>query len=591
LKIENCKLVIGKERRRWSVAVRIVAVSLLMICGVAAQAQPLSNALFSNQKYGIQVTTNGVIVWPTNLFTTNANLFPPGNGSGDMLRVNNLSDVANPTTARANIGAETKRTYNVLDYGADYFGLIDSTLAIRNCIAAAGVKGEVVYPPGGTFLHAGALEPLSDQTWLLVGATLKRANESTVAFVTPITTLSGLHTITVASTNGFFVGMDVTVFNGASFDPDNHRITAMTSTTITFGTDFTVSFPSGGTLVSACEQIKAVNIPRVRIFGGEMDGNRANNTSLQKWQVNVEIYLASDGGVIRDTYIHDAQSEGIEFAGTNPLVDHVRIENCQGNGVHFFAAEHPIIRGSKVKGVNKSGTATGHADGCVIASNVVGDWIVEDCWLEDGISGVGSFDSTDNSRLLIHGCTFTNFTNLAIDAALPDTTDVSDAIITDNKFFNAGIVQFSNSSADSTSVYGPKNITFNNNILEDTRTIFTLTRGVTFFGQHPLEFHHDANSCSAYRLPGFSRERQSVNWRRLRLLYAVGQPANCQHEQHQHCHQWKPFAQSVQRGHSFSNASSHQLLGKKQHDHRPNRFGIRELGRDFGERRLHRRRK
>jgi hypothetical protein len=74
------------------------------------------------------------------------------------------------------------------------------------------------------------------------------------------------------------------------------------------------------------------------------------------------------------------------------------------------------------------------------------------------------------------------FHELAIDAALPDTTDVSDAIITDNKFFNAGIVQFSNSSADSTSVYGPKNITFNNNILEDTRTIFTLTRGVTFSG-------------------------------------------------------------------------------------------------------------
>jgi hypothetical protein len=403
---------------------------------------------------------------------------------GKLSIASNLLDVASIAAARSNLVVETKRTFNVLDYivGSPGTNAANDTLGIRAARDAAGTNSILTFPAGKTFLTAGALEPLTDQTWMAYGAIIKRANETKVTFATPITTLAGNHTITVASTNGFFVGMDVSVFNGASFDASRHRILSMTATTITIGTDFTTAFASGGTLVTAFAQIEAVNVPRVRILGGEFDGNQANNASLQKWQLNVEIYLSSDGGVIRDTYIHDAQSEGIELAGVNVLVDHVRIENCQGNGIHLFATEHPVIRSSKVKNCNLSGTATGHADGCVIASNVVGDWIVENCWLENGISGVGSFDSTDNSRLLVHGCTFTNFTQYAIEANLPDGTDVSDAIVTDNKFFNAAVVSFVNNGSDSTSASGPKSIIFAKNLLEDTRTIFTLTRGVTFSG-------------------------------------------------------------------------------------------------------------
>lgn len=403
-----------------------------------------------------------------------------GGGSGDMLAANNLSELTATATARANLGAETRRTFNVLDYGATGNGVTDDTLAIRAAITAAGTNSTVSFPSGKTFLHRGALEPLTDQTWNLYGAKLKRANESTVNFSTAITT-SGAQTITVASTNGFFVGMDVTVFNGSSFDTSVHRITSMTATTITMGTVFTTAFPSGGTLVSAFPQISAVNVPRVRIFGGELDGNQSNNTSLQKWQLNVEIYLASDGGVIRDTYIHDAQSEGIELAGVNVLVDHVRVENCQGNGIHLFATEHPVIRACKIKNVNLSGTATGHSDGCVIASNVVGDWIVEGCWLENGISGIGSFDSTDDSRLLIHGCTFTNFTT-SIEGTMPTSANVSDVIATDNKFFNAGVITFNEVSGDGTDTNGVKNITFSDNQLTDTKAVFVLARSVTFSG-------------------------------------------------------------------------------------------------------------
>lgn len=490
--------------------------SALLICSAAAFAQVQSPIVVTNTaqlaafnvgtvKAAILVSTNGNVefAYDKNATTaTNTSATDPiiesvsggrwfgkkigsgVGGSGDVVAANNLSEfTATGPQARANLGAETKSTFNVLDYitGSAGTNAANDTLGIRAAITAAGTNRTLTFPSGSTFLTAGSLEPLAGQTWIMHGAKIKRANETTVNFSTAITT-SGAQTITVSSTNGFFVGMDVSVFNGSSFDVSSHRITAMTATTITMGTAFTTAFPSGGTLVTAFPQIRAVNVPRVRIYGGEFDGNRANNTSLQKWELNVEVYLASDGGMIREAYIHDAQSEGIEAAGVNILIEHNRIEDCQGNGIHLFATEHPIIRGNKIKNVNLSGTATGHADGCVIASNVVGDWIVEDNWLENGIGGVASFDSTDNSRLLVHGNTFTNLTTYAIEGAMPVGANVSEAIITDNKFFNSAIVTFNEVSGDATDTNGVKNVTFNNNQLTDTKAVFVLTRGVIFSG-------------------------------------------------------------------------------------------------------------
>jgi hypothetical protein len=370
---------------------------------------------------------------------------------------------------------------NVLWFGAKGDGATDDTLALRDAITIGGSNATLLYPGGRTFLKSGALEPLSDQTWLMHGAKHKRANQVTVATATAITT-SGVQTVTVGSTNGFYVGMDVTVFNGGSFDASTHRITSMTSTTMTLGTLFTTAFPSGGTVVSAFAQIKAVNVPRVRIFGGEVDGNQANNAALQKWELSAEIYLASDGGTVREVYIHDAQAEGIELAGINPLVEHCRIEDCQGNGIHLFASVNAVVRENKIKNVNLSGTGTGHADGCVIASNAVGETKVLNNWLENGLSGIGSWDSTDDSKLIAIGNTFTNFATYAIECNVPDTADVSELIFIGNKFYNSAVVSFTDASADPASAFGPKNIIFKDNILTDTRLVFSLARGAIVSG-------------------------------------------------------------------------------------------------------------
>jgi hypothetical protein len=387
------------------------------------------------------------------------------------------------TDSQVNLTPLWSGSVNVLQYGAKGNGTTDDTLALRAAIAAAGNDRALIFPPGKTFILSGSLTPLQGQTWYCYGAKLKRADQVSVATATAITIGGPTRTVTVASTNGFYVGMDVTVFNGANYDPSSHRISAMTATTITMGTDFTVAFASGGTVVSSFSQISmGTSAPRVRIFGGEWDGNKANNTLLQKWDLNKEIQIASDGGVIRDVYVHDAQSEGIYLGGVNVIIDHARVEDCQGNGIHLSACEHPLVQNSKVKNCNLSGTATGHSDGCIIASNTVGDAKIVDCWVENGISGVGSFDSTDNSRMLVTGTTFTNFVTYAFEGSLPDGLDVSELILAKNKFYNAGSLYFSNNGSDSTSASGTKNIILSENILSDTKIIATLARGMLMSG-------------------------------------------------------------------------------------------------------------
>jgi parallel beta-helix repeat protein len=114
------------------------------------------------------------------------------------------------------------------------------------------------------------------------------------------------------------------------------------------------------------------------------------------------MYYNGDRNIIHDCYVHDCQSEGIEVGGVGVVVDNCTVLNCQGNGIHLFGAAAPKITRNYVKNCNLAGTGPGHADGCIIASNTVGDAVISQNYVENGISGIASWDSDDDSEPDLH---------------------------------------------------------------------------------------------------------------------------------------------------------------------------------------------
>ena len=394
---------------------------------------------------------------------------------GDELVANQGGTARTVTAAqlRAYVGAGAGETY-----AADYAvgdGTTDDTLALRAAITAAGEGGVLVFAAGATYLLSGSLTPLAGQTWVGYGATLKRRNQLSTTTATAIGTGSEPTVITVASAAGLAVGMDLTVYSGGSFDDQNHRITAIASTSVTLATTFSVAFPSGGTVITSFPLIDNNRYGKadgVTILGLSFDGNAANNTSLRKWELHQELYFGSDGGRLRGLRVSNAQSEGILIYGDDVLVEGCVVTQCEGNGVHLGAACNDVrILGNWIAGTNLSGTAPGHADGCIAISDDIHDTIISGNHLEGGLAAVGGVSGSDNSRLLISGNTCIGCTD-AIVMEVNSGDHVEDVVISGNRFNACGEVRLSLAGSAS-ATNGPRKLTFIGNTFVDTRLVLT----------------------------------------------------------------------------------------------------------------------
>lgn len=361
-------------------------------------------------------------------------------------------------------------------FGAVGDGVTDDTLALRAAITGAGNGGVIVFKPGATYLLTGALTPRQGQTWNGNGATLKRAAEVKTTTASAIVKNVNGQTITLSSVTGFSVGMDVTVFDGATSstaDNYNHRITALNAgaKTITVDTPFAKDFPSGGTVIRSFSQIDTTrtgtNVPDVTIKGLRFDGNQAGNASLQWWWVNNEILAGGDRLKVLDCYIVNAQAEAIQCGGIGIEISRNWIKDCQGNGIHLSAAtggsNQARITGNYIKNCNLSGTLTGHADGCIVLSNLVADTLVDGNYCENGIGGVSSINSNDNSDITIANNTIRNCTQYAI-GGLTSNDYVQNLIIEGNRCYSSGYIYLYSGGSPSDGV-GPRRFIVRGNLL------------------------------------------------------------------------------------------------------------------------------
>lgn len=368
---------------------------------------------------------------------------------------------------------------SVADFGAVGDGTTDDTAAVRLAITAAGVGGTVFFVPGKTYLLSGLLAPLSGQTFIGYGAALKRCAEIKSATATNIPTSGGSTDVTVADGSLFSVGMHVTVYDGASCDANAHVINSIDGNVLNLGTTFTTAFPSGGTVITAVTPIYC-SASDVKIIGLECDGNRANNTSLAKWELHAEIRFNSDRGVVENCYIHDAVSEGIEPFGDGVSVRNCTIINCGGNGIHFSGCEGGEASGNYVYNCNILGTAPGHADGGIIFSDLTGHSIIVNNYIDTAISGVASIDTDANSSVVITGNIIRNCTSTAIEGVFPASNKGGKCVIANNLIYDSVKVNLAYAQAFDAD-YGPYNWIVANNYLEDTS--LEIFRGVGFVVQ------------------------------------------------------------------------------------------------------------
>ena len=438
---------------------------LTNIDAIATQAAAASTQYYATTAAGLAATTNGqYFVLPGDGLTTYANLYRNNAGSAVLVAEASAAAIIN------------SQGYNVLSAGAVGDGVTDDTLAIRSAITSAGVNGVLIFPPGKTFLLTGSLNPMQGQTWIGSGAILKRAAEVKTTTASAIVKNVNGQTITLSSVTGFSVGMDVTVFDGATSstaDNYNHRITALDAgaKTITVDTPFAKDFPSGGTVIRSFSQIDTTrtgtNVPDVTIKGLRFDGNQAGNASLQWWWVNNEILAGGDRLKVLDCYIVNAQAEAIQCGGIGIEISRNWIKDCQGNGIHLSAAtggsNQARITGNYIKNCNLSGTLTGHADGCIVLSNLVADTLVDGNYCENGIGGVSSINSNDNSDITIANNTIRNCTQYAI-GGLTSNDYVQNLIIEGNRCYSSGYIYLYSGGSPSAGV-GPRRFIVTGNLL------------------------------------------------------------------------------------------------------------------------------
>lgn len=359
------------------------------------------------------------------------------------------------------------------DYSVPDDGTTDATVALQMLIA----RGKHIrLTPGKTYLVSGRIQLLAGQIIYGNGATIKRAAQVSTTTATTITQ-DVTTAITVASTTGFRVGQEITILNGSTYDTSNRVIGSIVGSVITVTTAFGIS--ASGTTNVYISYYTVETAAGCRVYDLVIDGNKAN-WPFRRWENTVELKWVGDRNVIQGCYIHDAAGESIESDGTG---DYITVSDCvvkdsNGNGIHFGGNNHVVVDRCRFINCNLD-SAVGHADGCVIWSNTITNATISNCYMENGIAGIGSIDSNGNSDVTIIGNTIKSCTSYAIDIVCPGT-DPGNIVIVGNRIYDSVLVSFNGTNAGA--VIFPNRIVFANNFLSNTNLICYRTRYVSITG-------------------------------------------------------------------------------------------------------------
>lgn len=369
-------------------------------------------------------------------------------------------------------------TVNVDNYGAVGNGTTDDLNAF---IAAVATGQHVALTPGKVYGLTGFIELGDGQHLYGNGATLKRLAQATTTTTTSVAG-SGTTQITVASPTGFKAGQYIGLNNGATWVAAR-KVVSVVGNVITVSPSFNEAV-SGTTTVFTAGMLVNITGTDAVVRDLTIDGNKIASAFAQ-WDTHEEIRVAGDRGLVTNCYLYDCTSEGVTVFGCDyARVEHTMILRADGNGIHFSAANHPTIHACTIIDVNIDPTL-GHQDGAICWSNLITDATISDCYLDTGISGIGSIDSGEpgntNSHVTVTGCTIRNMTSYAIDTGGSEAaTDNPTALVfVGNRIYDSVDVYF---GTNANPAWRTRNIVFSGNYVENTRFITSYAEGPVITG-------------------------------------------------------------------------------------------------------------
>ena len=302
-------------------------------------------------------------------------------------------------------------------FGARGDGVTDDTLAIQQAIEVAGEGATIRFEDGKTYLVSSHIRPLNRQTLIGYGATLKRIDEIrtelteafqnvdhqwTVVDCLPCTT----RWITVADASEFREGMQVSLFDGTTFDPRNHEVQFIDGNQMMLGINISHVFPVGSTVVSSFHILQPLpGTQDVRMLGLRIDGNARGNQTAARWELQNSVRSYSTRGIIRDMTIVDSQSEGILIGGDDSLVENTVISRAGGNGIHLSGGRRIRILNNIISDTNLAGDRVGHVGGNITFSRQTPDSVISGNLLTNGRAGIGGFNNAGGTGATITGNT------------------------------------------------------------------------------------------------------------------------------------------------------------------------------------------
>jgi hypothetical protein len=360
-------------------------------------------------------------------------------------------------------------------------GVTDDTDALTNTINETGTNGYIQLTAKKTYLVSGELTLLQGQTLIGNGATIKRADEVTTTSETNIATPQATTTITVADASNFRVGMYITVWDGVNptttgvWDFVNRKISVISDNDITVSTAFNPRDKDGvGTAITttvtvlSSHEVLVSTATDVSIYNISVDGNLANNTTLERWENHVEIDLFGDRSIVENCYVYNAQSEGLLLGGDGTTARGNVISNTNGNGIHLGACNGITIDGNWLYNTNILGAAPGHADGAIsISTDVVGATITNN-YLDgnsNSIAFLGGINQTTSDLRVVDNYG-KDTTTYAIEASTAFATVTSTFLVANNTFDNCVKVEINDTGSGSGIELNNINIT--GNIFRDT---------------------------------------------------------------------------------------------------------------------------
>ena len=378
-------------------------------------------------------------------------------------------------------------------FGAVGDGVTDDTRAIQQAIKVAGEGATIRFEAEKTYLVSSAIRPLSRQTLIGYGATIKRIDEVrtelTEAFDELDDQMASLDClpcatrwISVADASAFRVGMQVSLFTDTTSDPRNHTIKFIDGNRLMLAINLTHVFPVGTTVVSSFHiLLPFLGTHDVRMLGLTIDGNARGNPSFARWELHNSVRSYSTRGIIRDMRIVDSQSEGVVIGGDDSLVENTVVLRAGGNGVHLSGGRRIRILNNTIRDTNLAGHRVGHVGGNITFSRRAPDSVISGNSLINGRAGIGGFNNSGGTGATISDNTIRNSRLFVLDGRANNGGANGGLTFNNNECFDSNTFLLDNADGfrqDS----GPCDIEIRDNRFVGCRLVISRARDVVVEG-------------------------------------------------------------------------------------------------------------